>query len=296
MRPVDPGARIKSAEFVWSLQRRFGLHLSQPAALFEQLRVDTGVVYDPLGDIITGEKATDKSLPHDAALRVLHSATQASATHTVVLGDKENPETTAIYNDGCVVDLAEGLTGHGGHDLCLEFKAWNDLVSRGSAAETTNGGQTHAFGNTEERAIHMNLGVKGQGVEGEACVWDPTSGTGRVKPHRGAYHDAIHVKRNQLVLFLVSLFGGLAPGAVAHMYTLKARAAAQDTTPYTRLGERDYLQYWTQRLSAAIVTADARRCLRRLKSLQALANRAAAKRAAARHAARALAALAAERS
>ena len=80
------------------------------------------------------------------------------------------------------------------------------------------------------------------------------------------------------------------------MYTLKARAAAQDTTPYTRQGARDYLQYWTQRLSAAIVTADARRCHRRLKSLQALANRAAARRTAARHAARALAALAAARS
>ena len=65
--------------------------------------------------------------------------------------------------------------------------------------------------------------------------------------------------------------------AYFHSYTLKARAAAQDTTPYLRHGERDYLQYWTQRLSAAIVTADARRCLRRLKSLQALANRAAAK-------------------
>ena len=149
---------------------------------------------------------------------------------------------------------------------------------------------------TEERAIHMNVGVKGQGADGEARVWDPASGTGRVRPHRGVYHDAIHIKRNEFVLFLVSLFGGLAPGAVAHMYTLKARAAAQDTTPYLRHGERDYLQYWTQRLSAAIVTADARRCLRRLKSLQALANRAAAKRAAARHAARALAALAAERS
>jgi hypothetical protein len=54
-----------------------------------------------------GEKETDKSLPHDSALRVLHDATQASATHTIVLGDKEHVEVTEIYNVDCVVDLAE---------------------------------------------------------------------------------------------------------------------------------------------------------------------------------------------
>ena len=80
-------------------------------------------------------------------------ATQASAAHAVVLGDKSCPEVTAIYNEGCVVDLAEGLMGKGGSDLCLEFKAWNDLVGQpGSAAETTHCGDTHAFGNTEERS------------------------------------------------------------------------------------------------------------------------------------------------
>ena len=100
------------------------------------VQVEMGVVYDPLGDKLMNEQHTDKSLPqHDSGLRVLHDATQASAAHAVVLGDKSCPEVTAIYNEGCVVDLAEGLMGKGGSDLCLEYKAWNDLVGQGSAAE-----------------------------------------------------------------------------------------------------------------------------------------------------------------
>ena len=100
-------------------QRRFGLYLSQIAALLLQLQMEMGVVYDPLGDKLMNEQHTDKSLPHDSGLRVLHDATQASAAHAVVLGDKSCPEVTAIYNEGCVVDLAEGLMGKGGSDLCL---------------------------------------------------------------------------------------------------------------------------------------------------------------------------------
>ena len=111
-----------------------------------------------------GEQRTDKSLPHDESLRVWHDATQAVATGSVVLGDKEQPEVYAIYNEGegsCVVDLAEAGLGHGGADLCVEHKVWGDLVAPGtcSVAETSFTGDTHAFGNTEEQAIHRVLGV-----------------------------------------------------------------------------------------------------------------------------------------
>ena len=40
---------------------------------------------------------------------------------------------------------------------------------------------------------------------------------------RGAYHDALHVKRNTVVLFLLSTLGGLAPGAVRHLHDLSRR-------------------------------------------------------------------------
>ena len=89
------------------------------------------------------------------------------------------------------------------------------------------------------------------------------------------YDDAIRVKRSTFVLFLVSLFGGLAPGAVRHMYALTARARRLDRTPYPPRGAAKFLPYWTQLLSAATVTADARRCIRRLGGLQVKATEAA---------------------
>ena len=110
--------------------------------------------------------------------------------------------------------------------------------------------------------------------------WDPASGTGRVAYHKGVYDDAIRVKRNTFVLFLVNLFGGLAPGATRHMYVLAERARRLDRTQYPLRRASKYLPYWTQLLSAAIVTADARRCIRRLGGLQVQASEAA------RHAAR----------
>jgi hypothetical protein len=44
---------------------------------------------------------------------------------------------------------------HGGGDLCLEMKAYNDLVAASSSSEyeTTHRGDTHGFGNSEERLI-----------------------------------------------------------------------------------------------------------------------------------------------
>ena len=265
--PVEERARIVSSEFLWAYQRRFGLHLSQPAAIFLQLQAVAGVQYDALGDTITTEPQTDRSLPHDSALRVVHDASQASASHAVVLGDKEHPEITEIYNTGCAVDLAESLMGKGGSDLCLEMKAYSDLLLKGSSGEyeTSVRGSTHAFGNTEERLIRSNVGVRAQGAEGDER-WNPDTGSGRVAHKQGVYDDAIRVKRNTFVLFLVNHFGGLAPGAVRHMYTLTQRARRLDRTLYPLRGATKYLPYWTQLLSAAIVTADARRCPRKLRA------------------------------
>ena len=161
------------------------------------------------------------------------------------------------------------------------MKAYSDLLLKGSSGEyeTSVRGSTHAFGNTEERLIRSNVGVRAQGAEGDER-WNPDTGSGRVAHKQGVYDDAIRVKRNTFVLFLVNHFGGLAPGAVRHMYTLTQRARRLDRTLYPLRGATKYLPYWTQLLSAAIVTADARRCIRRLGGLQVQASEAA------RHAAR----------
>ena len=121
--------------------------------------------------------------------------------------------------------------GDGGGDLCLENKVYIDLVPVGTspAPDTSLRGATHGFGNTEERLIRMNFGVEAR--DGEQR-FDSATGTGAVRAHKGVYRDALFAKGNTLVLTLHSLWGGLAPGAVAHLYTLGQRARTLDRTVY----------------------------------------------------------------
>ena len=59
----------------------------------------------------------------------------------------------------------------------------------------------------------------------------------RVREKRGDYHDALYNKRNTVVLFMVSLFGGLSAQALRYMTTLRTRAKTRrrDTTDYVRV-------------------------------------------------------------
>ena len=47
---------------------------------------------------------------------------------------QEKPELCKIYNDGCVVDLAEESMGKGGGDLCVELKVYSSLVPQGASS------------------------------------------------------------------------------------------------------------------------------------------------------------------
>ena len=212
-----------------------------------------------------GESSTHKGAPHDAALKEWHGAHQATAVGAVILGDKERPQVYKFYNEGCIVDLAEEGMGRGGGDLCVEIKAWNSLVPAGSSApgETSFHGDTHGFGNTEEKCIRENLGVSAQ--QGNTA-WDPATGTGAVAYHEGAYHDAIHVKRNTVDLRLHNLFGGFGPGAAKALHMLSRRPV--DRTDYESRTAAKFKPYWGQRISAAIVIADAKRCLKRVSRMR----------------------------
>ena len=88
-----------------------------------------------------------------------------------------------------------------------------------------------------------------------------------MKARRGEYHDAITNKRNTVVLTLHNLWGGFAPGATQRLRDLEARTARVDRTAYESWAAMSYGTYWSQRISASIVVADARRCLRRLPGL-----------------------------
>ena len=111
-----------------------------------------------------------------------------------------------------------------------------------------------------------------------------------VEPTTGDYHDAIHVKKNTVVLLLHNIFGGFAHGAVRHLRALAARDVA-DRTEYCEGETRgetaaNFVTHHAQRISAAIVTGDARRCLNRIPGLQQLATLAASATAAVGGAAR----------
>ena len=89
---------------------------------------------------------------------------------------------------------------------------------------------------------------------------------GRVSHHPGDYDDAQRRKHNELVLFLVETSGALSPPARRHLRWLHRRSKGIDRTPYDNSaacdgGAKPFVQFWTQRLSAAVVTGDARRTL-----------------------------------
>ena len=99
-------------------------------------------------------------------------------------------------------------------------------------------------------------------------------GKGAVEGKKGAYDDVLDIKRNAVVLFLINHFGGVGAEGVAWVYALKERAKAHDTTAYVLGGptRKQWVVHWMHRMSVAVTTADARRCLRRLPGLRAKAH------------------------
>ena len=63
-KPVAWETRSDSAEYVWGLQRRVGLHVTAAAPAFAALREHSGIVYDPLGDGLVHDSKTDRSRRH----------------------------------------------------------------------------------------------------------------------------------------------------------------------------------------------------------------------------------------
>ena len=114
LQPRTRRARIQSVEYLYALQRRFGLHISAAIPAFAAAgRV--GDNYDPWCDRLAGEPGTDKSAPHNGALRVLHDCHQATVGGgTVVLGDKSHAEVWKLFNDDCCLDIGERGQAAGG--------------------------------------------------------------------------------------------------------------------------------------------------------------------------------------
>ena len=83
-------------------------------------------------------------------------------------------------------------------------------------------GHSYAFGNTEEKARRLNMGCKARGQPGQP--FSHKTGHGYVKAHRGFYHDAIFVKRNN---FNLLLHGDVRRRRLAHRRSQAAPPRAQ---------------------------------------------------------------------
>ena len=126
------------------------------------------------------------------------------------------------------------------------------------------------------------IGVRARGGQ---RPWCPTAGHGKVKQHRGHYHDGVHAKGNEIVLTLQDEFGGMAPGGCTFMHQLAERvgedAPREDGTAYVDgdWAAATFTAHWDMKLSLAVVLANVRRALRYLDKLRGEARRVAAGRA-----------------
>ena len=258
--PTDgtQATQFDTPDFIINAQYRLGLHISEVTAANDALEA-AGERVDRKGDELANKGEFNRR--HNNTLRAVADAERAPTHGQVVLGDKETPAKTDMFNVGHVVDIA--ITGN--PDTCLEVKVPSPLTtghSRGGGAKPPDVGDRYGFGNTEEFYRILTLGCKAQG-RGDDPPFDPATGKGRVAAVRGHYHDALLVKRNRVVVWLVESTGGIAPQPLARLRRLARLAkvrGARDGTQYglSRRSPRSYLTHHTQRISAAATRSNAK--------------------------------------
>ena len=124
----------------------------------------------------------------------------------------------------------------------------------------------------EEYYRLMTLGCKARGRDSDP-LFDSTTGKGRVVEVRGHYRDALLVKRNLVVVWLVEVLGGIAPEPLArlrrHARRTKTKGAV-DRTKYgaSRISPRSYLTHHTQRISAGVVRANVKNMRNQIANLK----------------------------
>ena len=241
------------------LQRKLGLWLSVALPTL-RVALERGMPVDFFGDYLYN-KAHHRR-PHDGVLAAWADAMRAPANAPVVHGDKEKPELTRQYNEGYKTDLAEPHAGPGGCDEVNEVKLWTPLLKTSSpgVGNASSGGtpasvgHSYAFGNTEEKARRLNMGCKARGQPGQP--FSHKTGHGYVKAHRGFYHDAIFVKRNNFNLLLHETFGGgFSPTAVLKLRRLARKVArgSVDRTAYSPKYSLSFMSHHAERISLSVV-------------------------------------------
>ena len=144
------------------------------------------------------------------------------------------------------------------------FRTGARRAGRGSAQHggtVTDVGHHSAFGNTEEYYHLQVLGCKERGHPAEP-VFDHATGRGWTAQRRGDYDDALHIKNNAVVPFIVEATGGIAPRGERALKFAARRASSvkhgRDGTRYSKIRRGiSYLAHHMQTISAAAVIGDA---------------------------------------
>ena len=98
----------------------------------------------------------------------------------------------------------------------------------------------------------------GRRVDGPLNHW---TGRGWVRFRRGQYYDALYIKRNTVVCFIMEILGGIAPASARHLRRLAEEAekpGRRDGTVYSSWTARSFYIHFAQRLSCAAVMEDAK--------------------------------------
>ena len=160
-------------------------------------------------------------------------------------------------------------------DTCIEVKVPSPLTaafSAGTGQDPPTVGNRIGFGNTEEKYRIMTLGCRALGRASDPS-FDAATGHGRVEAVRGHYYDALVVKRNKVVVWLVEATGGIAPQPLARLRKnsrLAASRGARDGTKYglSRISPRSYFTHHVQRIVSAAVRANAKNAREKIRCLK----------------------------
>merc|ERR1712185_482957 len=115
------------------------------------------------------------------------------------------------------------------------------------------GGYRAVCGRSEEKARRLNMGCKARGQPSQP--FSHKTGHGYVQAHRGFYHDAIFVKRNNFNLLLHETFGGgFSPTAVLKLRRLARKVArgSVDRTAYSPKYSLSFMSHHAERISLSV--------------------------------------------
>ena len=270
-----PHSRPDSATTTTGVERHLGLYLTSGQPGFDAMEAAGHEVTDSdrLGDTAINAKSTNKSPRHNKLNRAVRDAIFAKSTTPVILGDKGDgrPLTRALArqrygwaNDGHVPDIIHKHAAANGNHVLYETKCYTslktyDALGHGSSkkggAATTAMGHLVPFGCCEEKLLVEIYGTRGRGAPADP-PFDHATGEGRVDARVGYYVDAIHKKKNTVVMILANPFGGMhstLAGLLSHLDKKKG-------VDYTHYGENSTKSFYTHHMNAisvACVTGEA---------------------------------------